>query len=120
MAGRKAGTPKTGGRQKGTPNKVGADLRAAARELTCDALKTIIALMKAKKSPAAVKLRAAEFLIERGWGKATQSVEVGLKPIYGISDQPITAEQWAAKYADENAASPARVGAARRPAKRAR
>lgn len=28
MAGRKPGGPKTGGRQKGTPNKVNADLKA--------------------------------------------------------------------------------------------
>jgi hypothetical protein len=27
MAGRKPGTPKTGGRQKGTPNKLGAQVR---------------------------------------------------------------------------------------------
>jgi len=28
MAGRHKGTPKTGGRQKGTPNKISADLKA--------------------------------------------------------------------------------------------
>jgi hypothetical protein len=29
MAGRKPGTPKTGGRKKGTPNKITADVKAA-------------------------------------------------------------------------------------------
>jgi hypothetical protein len=105
MAGRKPGTPKTGGRKKGSVNKVGADLRAAAREHTEDALKTIIALMKAKTSPAAVKLRAAEFIIERGWGKATQPVEVGVKPLYAISDKPMTADEWTKLFAGESSPS---------------
>lgn len=32
MAGRKPGTPKTGGRQKGTPNKVSADVKQMVLE----------------------------------------------------------------------------------------
>lgn len=32
MAGRKPGTPKTGGRQKGTPNKLTADVKAMILE----------------------------------------------------------------------------------------
>lgn len=33
MAGRKPGTPKTGGRQKGTPNKVNAEFRETVRRV---------------------------------------------------------------------------------------
>jgi hypothetical protein len=66
---------KTGGRKRGTPNKVGSDLRKAAREHSDVALRIILRLMKAKATPAAVKLRAAEVVLDRGWGRASQRNE---------------------------------------------
>lgn len=45
------------------------DLRALARSQTAAALGTLVRLMLASKSDT-VKQRAAEILIERGWGKA--------------------------------------------------
>lgn len=45
------------------------DLRALARSQTAAALGTLVRLMLASKSDT-VKQRAAEVLIERGWGKA--------------------------------------------------
>jgi len=41
MAGRKPGTPKTGGRKKGVPNKVNAEFRETVRQLLEDNSKNV-------------------------------------------------------------------------------
>lgn len=129
MPGRKPGTPKTGGRKKGTPNKVGADLRQAAQEYTTEALE---ALVRALKDPMQC-VQAAKIILAYGHGAPRAAVDVTVKPIYVISGQPLSPEEWAAKYADdassggsepvEPVAEPkpprARVGAPVRAAKRA-
>lgn len=130
MAARKPGSPKTGGRQKGTPNKVGHDLRVAAQKYTVEALE---ALVRALKDPMQC-VQAARIILAYGHGAPRAAVDVSVKPIYVMSGQPLSAEEWAAKYADgsdgggvqpiEPVAKPklprARLGAAGRPAKRAR
>lgn len=73
MPGRPKGLPKTGGRQKGTPNKATADIKAVAREYSGDALDTLIKLLKRDDNPAA-QLGAARELLDRGYGKPTQMV----------------------------------------------
>ena len=50
------------------------DLRALARSQTAAALGTLVRLMIGSKSDT-VKQRAAEVLIERGWGKAPKPLE---------------------------------------------
>jgi hypothetical protein len=62
-----------GGRPKRTPEEKAEQLalEAACREKTKEALKTVEQLMhKADKD--SVRLAAAQFMIERGWGKAVQ------------------------------------------------
>ena len=62
-----------GGRQKGTRNKVGADLRAVAREYTLTGLKVVL---EALEDPSVMaRLRAVDMLWERGWGKAQAHIE---------------------------------------------
>lgn len=135
MAGRKPGAPKTGGRQKGSVNKVGADVRALAREYTVESIETLAkALTKAPEWSA--RVNAAKILLERGWGAPKQVVEAQ-HALYVIGDRPLSPEEWAAKYADApqdddgpssdagagNTGRPrarAGVGASRRPAKRTR
>jgi hypothetical protein len=130
MAGRKAGTPKTGGRQKGSPNKIGADLRAIAQQYTEASVR---ALVRGLKDPLQY-VAAAKILLAYGHGAPRAAVDVSVKPIYVMSGQPISAEEWAAKYADGSTGDGvqseqpvdkppkprARMGAAGRPAKRAR
>lgn len=130
MRGHKPGTPKTGGRVKGTPNKIGADLRAIAQQYTDRA---VAALVKALDDPDNY-VAAAKILLAYSHGAPRAAVDVSVKPIYVISGEPLTAEQWAAKYADDGngggaidekpVAQPAKprpgVGSAGRPAKRAR
>jgi hypothetical protein len=128
MAGRKAGTPKTGGRQKGSPNKIGADLRAIAQQYTEASVR---ALVRGLKDPLQY-VAAAKILLAYGHGAPRAAVDVSVKPIYVMSGQPISPDEWAKKYAgdsdspvveqsvDKPPKPRARVGASRRPAKRAR
>jgi hypothetical protein len=67
------GHPRYGGRQKGTPNKATADIRAAARDYAPQALETLIKLLQREDSPAS-QLGAARELLDRGFGKPTQLV----------------------------------------------
>lgn len=69
------GRPKTGGRQKGTPNKVTADIKALAQEHGPSAIATILSIMNSGENDG-VRLAAAKELIDRGFGKATQAMEI--------------------------------------------
>lgn len=60
---------KTGGRQRGTPNKSTSDLREAAQQFTADALQTLVDVMKDEAQPAAARISAANSLLDRGHGK---------------------------------------------------
>jgi hypothetical protein len=64
-----------GGRQKGTPNRITADIKALAQEYGADAIKTIVGIMHTSENDTA-RLSAAKELIDRGYGKASQAVEV--------------------------------------------
>jgi hypothetical protein len=56
--------------------KIFADVRAAARELTQDAIHTLAAIMKDPKAPAAARISAAVALLDRGHGRPFQAVDV--------------------------------------------
>jgi len=66
---------KTGGRKAGTPNKATADIKAAAQAYTEDALATLAQIMKAGESEA-VRVAAANSILDRGLGKPRQSVDL--------------------------------------------
>ncbi len=72
-----------GGRQKGTPNKVAADVRALAQEHTANAIKELARLAEKSESDAA-RVAAIKELLDRGHGKSRQPVDVG-----GDPDAPI-------------------------------
>ena len=74
---------KTGGRQRGIPNKVTAELRDAAREYTADALKELARLAKHAKGEAA-RVAACRELLDRGHGRAPQGLTLA-----GDENQPI-------------------------------
>jgi hypothetical protein len=65
---------KTGGRVAGTPNKTTAALKEAAQLHADDALATIAELMNSKTTPHAVRLNAANMLLERGYGKSREEL----------------------------------------------
>lgn len=77
------GRPKTGGRQKGTPNKVTADIKALAQEHGPSAIATIISIMNSGENDG-VRLAAAKELIDRGYGKAVQAIEADVQGNLGV------------------------------------
>ena len=64
---------KTGGRQKGVPNKATTDLKAVARQYTPQAIDTLVRLMQREDSPA-TQLGAVKEIFDRAYGKATQPI----------------------------------------------
>jgi hypothetical protein len=68
------------GRPPGAINKIGVDVRAAAREHTVDAVETLAAIMNDEGAPSAARVSAASAILDRGWGKPTQQLE------HGVSD----------------------------------
>ena len=72
MAGRKPGTPKTGGRMKGTANKATRSLKELAREHTDGALAALVSVLAGGDGvPAAARVAAAKEILDRGYGKAS-------------------------------------------------
>lgn len=53
-----------------------ADIRSLARRHTSLAINTLAGIARQKSAPAAARVSASVALLERGWGKAQQSVEV--------------------------------------------
>jgi hypothetical protein len=64
---------KTGGRKKGIPNKATAEIKAVAQQHGEHAIQRLVALSKSKQG--AVAVAACKELLDRGYGKATQSHE---------------------------------------------
>lgn len=69
--GRPAGTPKSGGRRKGSRNKATADVKAAAQKYTTEALATLAEIMRKGESEPA-RVASAKELLDRGHGKSPQ------------------------------------------------
>ena len=60
---------KTGGRQRGTPNRVTADVKAVTGVYTSEAVGVLVDLMRNENTPPAVRLAAANSLLDRAHGK---------------------------------------------------
>lgn len=73
--GRPKGHPKSGGRQKGTPNRASTELRDMAREYTEEAVKIIAKCMRDKDPD--IRLRAVAMMLDRSHGKPSQAHNIG-------------------------------------------
>lgn len=71
----KAGKPKTGGRQQGTPNKHRASVREIAAQYVEDAVNALIQIAQDENAPAAARVAAARELLDRYDGKPAQRIE---------------------------------------------
>jgi hypothetical protein len=56
--------------------KAPLEIRSLGRKYTHKALNTLVSIMVEPKAPAAARVMAANALLDRGWGKAAQLVEM--------------------------------------------
>ena len=78
------GSPKTGGRKKGTPNFVTRELKEICRQEAPTLVKELIRLATSAESEA-VRVAAIKEMFDRGFGRATQPIEASMT--YGVSEQ---------------------------------
>lgn len=77
QTGKKLGGKRTGaGRPKGSVNKTTIEVRELARQHGAAAIQKLVALMSIGESED-VQLRAANSLLDRGYGKAAQPTHIG-------------------------------------------
>lgn len=69
-AGRKPGTGYTD-----PVKKIIHDVKHLAKEASIDAINTLVEVMKDKTSPPSARVTAAQAVLDRGWGKPTQTIE---------------------------------------------
>ena len=73
-----------------SPAKPTSPTADAARERTQDAIDTLFAIMKDPKAPAAARISAAQAILDRGYGKPAQAIEVDAGPdLTHVSDEDL-------------------------------
>src|SRR5215813_13776389 len=78
------GSPKTGGRKKGTPNIITRELKEICRQEAPSLVKELTRLATSAESEA-VRVAAIKEMFDRGSGRATQPIEGSVT--YGESEQ---------------------------------
>ena len=63
------------GNPGGRPAQI-SEVRELARRYTKEAVATLVDIMQNPKAPPAAKVRAAEVLLDRGWGRPQQQLEI--------------------------------------------
>lgn len=73
--------------------KAPTDLRSLARQHTQTAVRTLAGIMRAADAPPAARVAASQALLDRGWGKAPQTLHVTDQPLdpTSISDGELVA-----------------------------
>ena len=89
------------GRPKGrTPTQQAiADVRELAREHTVEAIDTLVSIATNTKYPAAARVGAAVSILDRGWGKPTQQMEINNKQMTVAITAKMTPQEAAAAFA---------------------
>lgn len=64
-----------GGRAKGTPNKITAEVRSLAQAFGERAVMVLAGIMESEAEPAAARISAAREILDRAYGKAPQPIE---------------------------------------------
>src|SRR5688572_18788073 len=63
-----------GGRQKGSANKVTAEVKLLAQQYGAEVIRVLYALASSRSTPAPARIAAARELLDRGYGKAPQAI----------------------------------------------
>lgn len=69
--------------------KTPTDIRSLARAHTATAIKTLVGIMAQEDAPPSARVAASQALLDRGWGKATQHVEVTRRIAAELSDDEL-------------------------------
>jgi Family of unknown function (DUF5681) len=56
-----------------------SDVKLAARELTQEAIETLKTAMSAVEAPMAARVNAAQIILDRGWGKPKETVDMTVR-----------------------------------------
>lgn len=75
--------PGKSGNPAGRP-KIPAEVKDIFRALTPECAKAVAACVRSTKAPWSARMQAVQIALDRGWGKATQPVELG-----GIGGGPV-------------------------------
>lgn len=81
--------------------KAPAEIKSLARAHTQSALNVLASIMNEPSAPHAARVTAAQALLDRGWGKAVQAVEVSGELTSKVIRSPIVAktqEEWAVEH----------------------
>jgi hypothetical protein len=70
------GTPKTGGRKPGTPNKVTKDIRELAQVFAEKTVAALFKIVEDETAPAQARVAAANSILDRAYGKPKESVAI--------------------------------------------
>lgn len=68
-----SGNPQGG--RKLQPGESITDIKKLAREYTPQAINTLVDIMENVKAEARARISAAQYLLDRGWGKCVQTME---------------------------------------------
>lgn len=81
--------------------KAPAEIKSLARKHTQSALRVLAGIMNKTDAPESARVAAAQALLDRGWGKATQFIEAETVHRYvaRVPDKSATQQDWADKYA---------------------
>lgn len=80
IKGKRGGKRPGSGRKKGVPNKTTRTIKQKAAEHGDNAITTLAAIMKDTENPPEVRIKAANSLLDRGFGKPPQYVEMDINP----------------------------------------
>lgn len=83
------------GRKPGKPNKLTADVKALAAEYGAQAIRNLAEIANGKDQPAAARVSAANALLDRGFGKPVQAMELTGKDGGPVQQTQVTPEQLA-------------------------
>lgn len=81
--------------------KTPLEIKTLARSHTEAALRVLAGIMRQKDAPPAARVAAAQALLDRGWGKAVQALEVEVTKIYVArmpARQTTDIDQWQKTY----------------------
>src|SRR6516162_487314 len=84
--------------QSGNPSgrmKIPADVKEMARGLTKEAINTLAAVMRDKAAPHSARVRAAETLLDRAWGRPETSTHIRVSnDVRAVRSNPAAPGRW--------------------------